>query len=208
MTNVIDQEWFSSRLKDQNMSLRSLAKNLGMDPGAVSRTFSGQRKMQMEEARQIAHFLRVPVSDVMAHAGVSVDLDGVPNRIMLAAVITEDGLLNRLPEPKTLPQGLIERAHAAISKAGNGRIIAAQIRASDGPLALWDDAVVLFMPTEDVEPSAIGMLAIYRCRDTNTQGIARLLRARKTGEALIQNADGGTAELILETAAPVLAVLP
>lgn len=208
MANVIDNEWFASRLKDQNMSLRSLAKNLGMDPSAVSRTLSGQRKMQMEEARQIANFLRVPVSDVMSHAGVSIAPNGAPNRIMLAAVITEDGLLDRLLAPKTLPHALIERAHAAISKAGNGRIIAAQIRASDGPLGLWDDAVVLFMPTEIVEPDAIGTLAIYRRRDTDKQGIARLLRARKTGEALIQNVDGGTAELILETAAPILAILP
>lgn len=208
MPHEIDNEWFASQLKERNMSMRSMARTIGMDPSAVSRTFSGQRKMQMEEARQIANFLRVPLSDVMAHAGVSVDHKGKPNKIMLAAVISQDGFLDRLPVPKTLPHGLVERAHAAISNAGGGRIIAAQIRAADGPLGLWDDAVVLFMPTEIVEPDAIGTLAIYRRRDTDKQGIARLLRARKTGEALIQNADGGTAELILETAAPILAILP
>lgn len=78
----------------------------------------------MDEAKQIAHFLRVSLSEVMRHAGASVDLDGMPTRIMLAAIIKEDGLLDRLPEPRPLPQAIIEKAQAAIQKAGNGQIIA------------------------------------------------------------------------------------
>lgn len=162
----------------------------------------------MDEAKQIAHFLRVPVSEVMKHAGVSVDLDGMPTRVMLAAIISETGFMERLPEGRPLPQSVIEKAQAAIAKAGNGQIIAAQIRASTGPLAIWDDAVVLFKPTDTVEPAAIGTLAIYRRRDTGKQGIAKLLRARKTGEATIQKANGDTSEIMLDTAAPVIAVIP
>lgn len=162
----------------------------------------------MDEAKQIAQFLRVSVAEVMKHAGVSVDLDGMPTRIMLAAIIGDDGFFKRLPEPRPLPQAVIEKAQAAISKAGNGQIIAAQVRATAGPLAIWDDAVVLFKATEIVEPSAIGTLSIYRTRDTGKQGMARLLRARKTGEATIQKASGDTTEVMLDTASPILAILP
>lgn len=162
----------------------------------------------MDEAKQIAQFLRVSVAEVMKHAGVSVDLDGMPTRIMLAAIIGDDGFFKRLPEPRPLPQAVIEKAQAAISKAGNGQIIAAQVRATAGPLAIWDDAVVLFKATEIVEPSAIGTLSIYRTRDTGKQGMARLLRARKTGEATIQKANGDTTEVMLDTASPILAILP
>ena len=164
--------------------------------------------MQMEEAKQIAHFLRVPVSDVMKHAGVSIDLDGLPTRVMLAAIIGEDGRLERMKDPSPLPQSVIDRAQAAILKAGNERIIAAQIRASAGPLAIWDDAVVLFRPTDAVDPASIGTLTICRSRATGIQKVAKLLRARKTGEATIQWASGDTEEVMLDTASPILVVIP
>ncbi len=162
----------------------------------------------MDEAKQIAHFLRVPVAEVMRHAGVSVDLDGMPTRIMLAATIDQTGHMERMKEPRPLPQAIIEKVQAAISRAGNGQIIAAQIRATTGPLAIWDDAVVLFKPTEVVEHDAIGTMAICRTRDNGKQAMVRLTRARKTGEATIQRATGDTAEVMLETAAPVIAVIP
>lgn len=164
--------------------------------------------MQMDEAKQIAHFLRVPVAEVMRHAGVSVDLDGMPTRIMLAATIDQAGNVERMKEPRPLPQAIIEKVQAAISRAGNGQIIAAQIRATTGPLAIWDDAVVLFKPTEIVEHDAIGTLAICRTRDNGKQSLVRLTRARKTGEATIQRATGEASEVLLETAAPVIAVIP
>ena len=204
----IDKEWFFSRLEDQRMSVRGLARQLGIDASAVSRTLSGQRKMQMEEAKQIAHFLRVSVSEVMKHAGVSIDLDGLPTRVMLAAIIGADGRLERMMEPSPLPQSVIDKAQAAILKAGNGQVIAAQIRASTGPLAIWDDAVVLFMPTDTVDHAAIGTLSICRNRSTGIQKMARLLRARKTGEATIQWASGDTEEVMLDTASAILAVIP
>ena len=68
--------------------------------------------------------------------------------------------------------------------------------------------VVLFRPTDTVEPAAIGTLAVYRSRDTGKQGLAKLLRARKTGEATIQKANGESAEIMLDTATPVIAVIP
>lgn len=208
MTQTVDKAWFLSRLEDQRLSVRGLARQMGIEASAVSRMFSGQRKMQMDEAKQIAHFLRVPVAEVMRHAGVSIDLDGLPTRIMLAATIDQTGQLERMKEPRPLPQAIIEKVQAAISRAGNGQIIAAQIRATTGPLAIWDDAVVLFKPTEVVEHDAIGTLAICRTRDGGKQSLVRLTRARKTGEATIQRATGEASEVLLETAAPVIAVIP
>ena len=208
MTQTIDKKWFLNLLDERRVSVRGLARHMDLDASAVSRMLSGQRKMQMDEAKQIAHFLRAPISEVMRHAGVSVDLDGLPTRIMLAAIIGEDGSITRLKEPRPLPQAVIDKAQAAISRAGNGQIIAAQIRAGKGPLSIWDDAVVLFKPTEAVDASSIGALAICRNRETSRQEMVRLLRARKTGEATIQLANGTTSEVTLDTATPVLAIIP
>lgn len=208
MTQTINNDWFISRLEDQRISLRGLAREMEIDASALSRMLSGQRKMQMDEAKQIAHFLRVPVADVMKHAGVAVDLDGLPTRVMLAATIDENGYLTGIKEPSPLPQSTVEKAQAAISKVGNGQIIAAQIRATTGPLAIWDDALVLFKPTESVDQSAIGTLSICRSRESGRQGMVRVLRARKTGEAMIQKPSGETKEVSLDTATPVLAIIP
>ena len=208
MPQTIDKKWFLKLLDERQISVRGLARHMDLDASAVSRMLSGQRKMQMDEARTIAHFLRAPVSEVMKHAGVSVDLDGLPTRIMLAAVIGEDGYVERLKDPRPLPQDVIDKAQAVIRRAGNSHIIAAQIRASKGPLSIWDDAVVLFRPTEIVEPSAIGSLAICRNRDTNQQAMVRVIRARKTGEATVQRSDGALKECTLDTASPVISVIP
>lgn len=205
--SVVDKEWFFERLSERKQSLRSLAKHMDLDPSAVSRMLSGQRKMQMEEAGAIASFLRAPVSEVLRHAGVALDIQGQPSRVVLAATITQNGVVDRLTEPRPLPPNLIERAQAALDPRGNTRIIAAQVRAPKGPLAMWDDAVVLFGYTETVEPAAIGVLSVCRLM-SGEQILAKIERARKTGEAKIIGLDHEPREVMLDTATPVLAVIP
>ncbi|OJF91189.1 DNA-binding protein [Rhizobium sp. 58] len=202
----VDKDWFFSKLEEKNRSLRGLAKHMNLDPSAVSRIFSGQRKMQMQEAQEIAMFLGAPISEILSHAGLSIDLDGLPTRILLAATIGEDGKIIRLKEPRPLPQSVIDRAQAAIGRH-NGQIIAAQVRASSGSFAIWDDAIVLFGHTDTVDPASIGVMSICRLR-SGEQIMAKVLSARKTGEARLTSANGKTEETLLETATPVLAVIP
>ena len=161
----------------------------------------------MEEATLIARFLGAPVSEVLKHAGVAMDLDGLPTRILLASTIDEKGLVERIIHPTPLPQSVINRAKAAITIHGNAAVIAAQIRAANGPLAPWDDAVVLFSYTENVEPAAIGALSVCRLLD-GSHIIAKIERARKTGEARIVTFSNGSREVSLQTATPVIAVIP
>jgi len=206
-TSAVDKKWFFDKLDEQRKSVRGLARHLDLDASAVSRMLSGTRKMQIDEAHNIARFLNAPVQEVMRHAGVAKDLDGLPTRILLAATIDEKGFVSRLKDPKPLPQSVIDRASSAISGKGNGRVIAAQIRASKGPLAMWDDAVVLFDPTDRVDNEAIGSLAVCRKMDGN-QVLVRVERARKTGEATVRCANDVQLDVTLDTASPVIAVIP
>jgi len=161
----------------------------------------------MEEANQIAVFLGATVSEVLKHAGVAIDLEGRATKIILAATIDDAGKLERLTDPKPLPPAVIQRAQAAMRSDRTEQIIAAQVRAPSGPLAIWDDAVILFAHTDTVEPSAIGTLSV--CRLANgTQVIAKIERARKTGEAKITSPSGEVSEVTLSTATPILAVIP
>lgn len=207
LTPEIDKDWFHQKLAEKRVSLRGLARHMDIDPSAVSRMLSGHRKMKLEEATTIAAFLGSTVNDVLKHAGVAKDVDGLPSRILLAATINKDGALEPIQEPKPLPQAVIDRAHAATSGQSNARIVAAQVRALDGPLAFLDDAVLLFKPTDVFEQRAIGTLAI--CRSSKgEQIVAKIDRARKTGEARLLCITGKVKEVELSTATPVLAIIP
>lgn len=206
MNRSIDKQWFMDQLRDNNMSLRGLAKSLEMDPSALSRVFSGQRKMQIDEAKSIAHFLRAPVSDVMKHAGVSVDLDGAPARVVMMANVDGDGYLEPKKTSEQLPPQVIEKAGLLLRT--NRHMLAAHVKSPRGAMSILDDAIILFMPTETVERSAIGALAIVRDIEDGRQCLVRLIRARKTGEATIVMASGELRDMMLETATPVVAIIP
>lgn len=203
----IDKNWFIHKLEENHRSVRGLARHMDIDPSAVSRMLSGERRMKMDEANSIAQFLGVHVKEVLKHAGVAIDLDGQPTRILLVATLNEKGFLEKLKEPRPLPQSVIDRAHAAIAGAGNGRIIAAQIRATEGPLALLDDAVVLFKHSDVFDPATVGALTIARTT-TDEIGLARILKARKTGEATVVGARGVVREVDITAASQVIAILP
>lgn len=70
-----------------------------------------------------------------------------------------------------------------------------------------DDAVVLFGHTEGVERAAIGTLSICRSHK-GEQIIAKIERARKTGEARVVCIDGKVRSSPLDTATPVIAIIP
>ena len=209
----IDGAWFHNQLDDRGQSLRALARHLGKDASAVSRTFSGKRRMTMEEAAEIAAFLGVPVTEVMRHAGIAGRAgtpgygEGLGPKILLSATIGEDGEVCSLAEPQPLPQAVLDKAQLAIGAGRNRAIIAAQVRASSGPLSIWDDAVLLFAPADSIEPGAIGALSICGLKG-GKQILVKLDRARKTGEARVVSPAGKIEEAVLTTATPVLVLIP
>lgn len=204
---VVDRQWFMDKLSDGKKSVRGLARHLSLDPSAVSRMLSGQRRMRMTEIGEIARFLNVDVEEVLRHAGVAID-EGKPSRVLLTSVIGESGEIEPLDEARPLPQNVVSRAKAAIDGNDEGpKIIAAQVRSPGGALGIWDDAIVLFHATTDVEPTSIGVMSIVRTRE-GVQILAHVERARKTGEATLRLPAGELRDVMLQTATPVLAVLP
>lgn len=204
----MDKQWFLDRLAEGNKSLRGMARHLGIDVSAMSRMLSGSRRMKTEEANQIAVFLGVPITEVLVRAGAAVKENIAPANIMLAATIDERGIVQKLSDPKPLPQAVIERAQASISAEKSTNIVGAQIRATAGPLSVMDDAVVLYIgDAEGVDPAAIGLLSICRARDGEVF-FAKIERARKTGEARVIGANGEAREVFLVAATPVLAMIP
>ena len=206
--NQVDKDWFHRRLQDGKKSVRGLARHLELDPSAVSRMLSGQRKMGIDEATAIARFIGEPVNEVLSHAGVS-DGTGVSmsTSIMLSATIDESGNISSLEEPTILPQDVVDRAYAAISHQRRDKVFAAQVRSETGPLAALDDAVMFYIATEIIEPAAIGTLSVCETADGRTL-LAKVEKARKTGEATLRFASDDTVEVVLKSATPVVAIIP
>lgn len=202
----VNKQWFLETLEYKRASQSDLARFLNVDKSALSRMLSGERKMQLHEATSIANFLSVPVSEVLKHAGASVDVAGHPTRILLTSVVNEVGSIERLKEPRQLPQKLIDSANQTTASIP-GKIMAAQIRASQGALAVMDDALLLFQPTKIVLQESIGVLSICRLHD-GEHILAKIESVRKTGEAHIVRTSGQRQEVILHTSTPVFAILP
>lgn len=66
----VNTSYFHDLLRDREISLRTLAKKIDLEPGALSLTFHGKRAMKLREASEIATILGVPLKDVLANAGV------------------------------------------------------------------------------------------------------------------------------------------
>lgn len=76
----MNTDWFRQKLSERKLSQRGLARQMGLDPAAVSLMLRGQRKMTNEEALQIGGFLGVKVTEVLRQAGIEVtdDVRSVP----------------------------------------------------------------------------------------------------------------------------------
>jgi len=205
-STTIDKDWFLGKISENNKYLRGLARHLDIDASSASRMFDGKRKMKMEEANAIARFLNVSVQEVLAHIGVSIDVEKEPTNILLASHVSETGELSVMKEPRPLPPQVVERVSQAI-RSKNVRVLAAQIRAAKGALRIWDDAVLIFHHTDIVDPAAIGSLSVVRVREGGLF-LCHLERARKTGEATLRLPEGGLRDVVLVTATPVIAVIP
>jgi transcriptional regulator with XRE-family HTH domain len=205
MAKINDKQWFLSSLESKKRSMRKLAEFMILDVSAVSRIFDGKRQLKTEEAAKMAQFLSVSIAEVMERTDLGVRIDGPSSPIPLAAIISKDGNMKAAQEASVLPMDAAERAQAAM-RPHRGKITAAQIRARSGPIAFLDDAIVLFGDSQSLTGVA-GIMAICQPLSGN-EFLARIERARKTGEASVVDVHGKQREVELKSIAPVLAIIP
>ena len=67
---VIETQWFVDRIAARQLSMRGLAKLMGLDPAALSLAFRGKRKITLEEAAQLSVLLDVSTTEVLERAGI------------------------------------------------------------------------------------------------------------------------------------------
>jgi hypothetical protein len=71
----MDGEWFRSRHRLRGVSQAEAARRMGKADTFFTRVYSGVQELKLQEAGQLARILEVPLSEVLARAGLSVRPD-------------------------------------------------------------------------------------------------------------------------------------
>lgn len=166
---TIDTDWFQQRITDRQMSQRGLAKLMGIDPGALSLTLRGKRKMTLEEAAQIAVLLDVSTQEILERAGIHVQSERKVKIVgyindQLHVVFDSTGLHEMIDAPPGMPP-----SSAAI-----------QMRAPFGQLSNMDGFLFFVSETHTPPAQALGNLVVAAVKGNGTV-IATITKGYKRG---------------------------
>lgn len=151
----IDRRYFDGLMQDRKLSLRSLAARMGMKHSQLSLTFSGARRLQVDEAAQLSSIFGEPVYRIIEAAGVSVrPVSG--QRVPVIGAMRGDGTVDVYGESVT------ERTTAPCELPDDA--IAIQCRTSGTPMELTDGWVLFCRTHNGVDPSLLGRLCYAKVR--------------------------------------------
>jgi transcriptional regulator with XRE-family HTH domain len=188
---TVDKRFFKALMAQQKLSMRAVAARMGLGHSQLSLTFSGKRRMQLDEANQLAKIFGVPLARVAEAAGIASVRD---TRLPMLGFMRGDGTVEllekpeRTPSPDGLPEG----------------VVAVQARTTESNNSWMDGFVFFFMRTESIEPDAIGRLCAAKV-DGGPMTIATIRRGycagtfNLSGPHLLESAR-------LEWAAPILQI--
>ncbi|AXF51469.1 putative transcriptional regulator [Erwinia phage Pavtok] len=133
----VNKRFFMDHMADRRMSLREVAKQMDIWPAALSRSLDGKRKMQLPEAVRLSQVLSIPLTEVLANAGIEA-AKSTSRRCDVLAYYTGTGeivyapkdSLERIPIPDGVPDD----------------VIAVSYRTSDSPLSFTDGWVTFLGP--------------------------------------------------------------
>ena len=153
----VTSNWFREKLTELSMSQRQLARELGLDPAAVSYMINGKRRVSIEEAKRISDVFGIPTTEVMRQVGVEVDDDGVYVPI---GAYTTDGC-----QVHTLDHGGMPNKVLAPPDVGK-RSFVIQDRSAGSPRDGW----LMFTSSEAMPPDlALNRLALISIQGADTR---------------------------------------
>lgn len=198
----IDTRWFQDLLTDRRLSQRRLAREIGIDPSAVSLMFRGKRRMQMAEAAQVSRLLGVPLDDVIRHAGIHTDTFAPSEIAELSVPLVY--MVDGHAELHSLDAGQRVEVKAALPDD----VIAAQCRTAMTPLEHMDRWLLLFSaPTRSgIQADAIGRYSVMRLPG-GMMTIGYIRPGYERGKYAIHRGASVT-EAAIEWATPVLMIVP
>lgn len=167
----INKRYFENLMADRKLSLRALATRMGMNHSQLSLTFSGARRMQLDEAAQLSSIFSRPLTEIAEAAGVSAaPVSG--KRAQVIGTIGGDGTISLYGNE------IVERTNAPDSLPPE--CIAVQARTASSPLG-WMDGWVYFCRQHDgVDPALYGSLCLVQIKG-GPAVVATVARGYKDG---------------------------
>lgn len=203
----VNTEWFESHLKRQGKSKRALSRELELDPSSVVRMLRGQRRMQLSEAKTIAQFVGVPLNEVLENAGLQEPTG--PATLTIFSEVDGDGIVSTVERPTKVADYMSDAVFDVVARMDTAATyIGAVIKASSGPLALLDDALMIFSTENTITDRAVGTLAIIEPRGGDSKFLARIEKARKSGTMTVRKVDGNVVDIDVISATPIEFVRP
>lgn len=151
----LNKRFFESLMAEKKLSLRGLAQRMGMNHYQLSLTFSGARRMTLDEAAKLSKMFGVPLHVIVENAGVSVKPIG-GKRVNVIGSVQGDGTV------ELYEKGVIERT---IAPDGIPEwAIAVQCRTSGSTLEWMDGAVLFSNETNGLEPAYMGRLCLCQIK--------------------------------------------
>lgn len=152
----VNKRYFEGLMGGKDISLRGLAKEMGMSHSQLSLTFSGDRRMQLSEASQLSTFFNRPLHEIVENAGISISTLG-GHRVSVIGALRGDGTI------EMTPKGVVDRTSAPEGVPKDG--VAVQARTAGSALD-WIDGAVFFMPPlSGVDPAITGRFALVQIKE-------------------------------------------
>lgn len=155
----VNKRYFEGLLVERGISLRKLARMMGLTHSQLSLTFSGDRRMQLNEAAQIADIFGVPLQQVIVNAGVPLAAR-TGKRCKVIGTMRGDGTIH------TSQKGAVE--HITYPDGLSSDTVAVQARTADSQLA-WMDGWRFFIRSDQSDPAAfLGKFCMVKIKDGRT----------------------------------------
>lgn len=138
---ALNKRFFDDLMRDRQVSLRQVAKQMDTSPSQLSRTLSGHRRMQLNEAVSLAQILGVSLAELMVHSGIE---QAQTERRFCSVIGFLQGDLTIAP----VQNGMRERVAVPLGELPDS-VQAIQARTSDSPFAFLDGWVFFIGPETD-----------------------------------------------------------
>lgn len=157
---AIDRRFFETLMASKKLSMRGLASKMDKTHSQLSLIFSGQRRMQLDEAAQLADILGVPLHRVAEAAGVGKARSN-GKRVDVIGAMLGGGIV------EMHPKGVVERTVAPDASLPE-HTRAVQARTADTPHSWMDGWVFFYVPSQAIEPDAIGRFCLAQVENGPT----------------------------------------
>lgn len=149
----VNKRYFEALMTNKDISLRGLARQLGMSHSQLSLTFSGDRRMQLTEASLLANFFSRPLHEIIQNAGIDISSTS-GNRVSVIGSLRGDGTV----EPTA--KGSSERTSAPEGIPIDG--IAVQARTAGTSLDFMDGWLFFATAMRGIAPDIMGRFALIQ----------------------------------------------